>query len=166
MNFPKITLKSKFPSQMLSQSPREGLPEDSPPFLEASRRDGFMIFTNCISRYHISDLWTGIFSVGSHEIDQCNLSLPLFHTFSANTKTNTNTKTMTMTNTFREHPERTIFETCDLWNICSEWWENTNWPKGTKTKTTTKTKTMTIINTFREHLQKTILEKLWNFWQR
>ena len=65
MNFPKITLKSKFPSQMLSQSPREGLPEDSPPFLEASRRDGFMIFTNCISRYHISDLWTGIFSVGS-----------------------------------------------------------------------------------------------------
>ena len=44
MNFPKITLKSKFPSQMLSQSPREGLPEDSPPFLEASRRVGFLYF--------------------------------------------------------------------------------------------------------------------------
>ena len=54
---------------MLSQSPNDGPPEDSPPFLEASRRDGFMIFTNCISQYHISDLWTGIFSVGSHEID-------------------------------------------------------------------------------------------------
>ena len=103
MNFPKITLKSKFPSQMLSQSPKDGPPEDSPPFLEASRRDGFMIFTNCISRYHISDLWTGIFSVGSHEIDQCNLSLPLFHTFSANTNIKTMTNTMTMTNTFREH---------------------------------------------------------------
>ena len=32
MNFPKITLKTKFPSQMLPQSPRESLPEDSPPF--------------------------------------------------------------------------------------------------------------------------------------
>ena len=32
MKFPKITLKTKFPSQMLSQSPREGLPEDSPLF--------------------------------------------------------------------------------------------------------------------------------------
>ena len=99
MNFPKITLKTKFPSQMLSQSPREGRPEDSPPFWRPLAEMDFFIFTNCISRYHISDLWTGIFSVGSHEIDQCNLSLPLFHTFSANTKTNTNTKTMTITNT-------------------------------------------------------------------
>ena len=166
MNFPKITLKSKFPSQMLPQSPRESLPEDSPPFWRPPAELDFFIFTNCISQYHISDFWTGIFSVGSHAIDQCNLSLPLFHTFSANTNIKTMTNTMTMTNAFREHLERTIFVTCDLWNICSEWWENTNWPKGTKTKTTTKTKTMTIINTFREHLQKTILEKLWNFWQR
>ena len=30
------------------------------------------------------------------------------------TKTITITKTMTITNTFREHPERKIFETCDL----------------------------------------------------
>ena len=44
MNFPKITLKSKFPSQMLSQSPKDGPPEDSPPFLEASHRDGFLYF--------------------------------------------------------------------------------------------------------------------------
>ena len=32
MNFPKNTLKTKFPSQMLSQSPKYGPPEDSPPF--------------------------------------------------------------------------------------------------------------------------------------
>ena len=43
--------------------------------------------------------------------------------------TKTNTKTMTKTNIFREHLQRTILETCDLWDICSEWWEDTTWPK-------------------------------------
>ena len=33
-----------------------------------------------------------------------------------------------MTNTFREHLQRAIFETCDLWCICSERWENMTWP--------------------------------------
>ena len=30
------------------------------------------------------------------------------------TKTKTKTKTMTKTNTFREHPDKAIIETCDL----------------------------------------------------
>ena len=34
-----------------------------------------------------------------------------------------------MTNTFREHFQRAIFETCDLWDICSELWEKMIWPK-------------------------------------
>ena len=43
--------------------------------------------------------------------------------------------------------------TCDLWDICSEWWENITWP-------TKKTKT------FREHLQRAIFEicDLWDIW--
>jgi len=38
------------------------------------------------------------------------------------TKTKTMTKTMTTKNTFREHLQRAIPETCDLWDIWSEWW--------------------------------------------
>ena len=45
-----------------------------------------------------------------------------------NTTTNTKTKTITMANTFRKHLSRAIFETCDLWDIWSEWWENMTWP--------------------------------------
>ena len=47
------------------------------------------------------------------------------------TKTNTKTKTMTKTKTrtFWEHLLRAILETCDLWDICSEWWEDVTWPK-------------------------------------
>ena len=45
------------------------------------------------------------------------------------TKTNTKTKTMTKTNTFREHLQRAILETCDLWDIWSDWWGDMNWPK-------------------------------------
>ena len=33
-----------------------------------------------------------------------------------------------MTNTFREHPQRAILETCDLWDIWSEWWGYMTWP--------------------------------------
>ena len=33
-----------------------------------------------------------------------------------------------MTNTFREHLQRAISETFDLWDISSEWWENMTWP--------------------------------------
>ena len=36
---------------------------------------------------------------------------------------------MTMANTLREHLHRAILETCDLWDIWSEWWEDMNWPK-------------------------------------
>ena len=42
--------------------------------------------------------------------------------------TNTETKTMTKTNTFREHLQRAILETCDLWDIWSEWWGDMTWP--------------------------------------
>ena len=46
------------------------------------------------------------------------------------TKTNTKKKTMTMTktNTFRKHLQRAILETCDLWDIWSEWWGDMTWP--------------------------------------
>ena len=30
------------------------------------------------------------------------------------------------------HLQRAIFETCDLWDICSEWWENMTWEKDNK----------------------------------
>ena len=40
------------------------------------------------------------------------------------TKTN-----KTVTKTFWEHLLRAILETCDLWDICSEWWEDMTWPK-------------------------------------
>ena len=33
-----------------------------------------------------------------------------------------------MTNTFREHLQRAIFETFELWDIWSEWWGNMTWP--------------------------------------
>ena len=39
------------------------------------------------------------------------------------------TKTKTKTKTFWEHLLRAILETCDLWDICSEWWEDMTWPK-------------------------------------
>ena len=37
-------------------------------------------------------------------------------------------KTMTKTNTFREQLQRATSETCDLWDIWSEWWEDMTWP--------------------------------------
>ena len=41
----------------------------------------------------------------------------------------TTTKTNTMTNTFREHLQRAILETCDLWDIWSEWWGDMTRPE-------------------------------------
>jgi len=46
-----------------------------------------------------------------------------------NIMTKTKTKTMTKTNTFREHSQREIIETCDLWDIWSEWLWDIFWPK-------------------------------------
>ena len=34
-----------------------------------------------------------------------------------------------ITETLREHPQRAILETCDLWDICSEWLEDMTWQK-------------------------------------
>ena len=45
------------------------------------------------------------------------------------TKTNAKKKTMRKTNTFRELHQRAILETCDLWDIWSEWWGDMTWPK-------------------------------------
>ena len=59
--------------------------------------------------------------------------------------------------TFTFDIQRAILETCDLWDICSEWWEDMTWPKKL-TKTNTKTKTMTKTKTFWEHLLRAILE--------
>ena len=56
-----------------------------------------------------------------------------YHTVMTITKTKTNTKTktktMTKTKTFWEHLLRAILETCDLWDIWSEWWGDMTWPK-------------------------------------
>ena len=38
------------------------------------------------------------------------------------------TKKMTKTKTFWEHLLRAILETCDLWDIWSEWWAALTWP--------------------------------------
>ena len=49
-----------------------------------------------------------------------------------NTMTTTMTKTkkkMTKTNTCREHLQRAILaETCDVWDIRSQWWRDMTWP--------------------------------------
>ena len=75
---------------------------------------------------------------------------------------------MTKTNTFREHIQRVIIETCDLWDIWSEWLWDKNDQKKIMRKTNTKAKTMTMTktNTFREHTQRAILETcdLWDIW--
>ena len=48
-----------------SLRPSDSLPPVSPPFWRHIAKSDFFIFANCISRDHISDLWTGIFSLGS-----------------------------------------------------------------------------------------------------
>ena len=45
------------------------------------------------------------------------------------TKTKAKTKTITKTNTIGKNFQKAIQETCDLWNIWSEWWEDLTWPK-------------------------------------
>ena len=55
---------------------------------------------------------------------------------------------MTKTNTFRENLQRATPETCELWEIWSEWWGDMAWQKKTKTKTMTQTMTKTIPETY------------------
>ena len=89
----------------------------------------------------------------------CLASESLLQPGKTKTKTKTKANTKTKTKTFWEHLLRAIQETCDLWDICSEWWEDMTWPKKltkTNTKTTTMTKTKT--KTFWEHLLRAILE--------
>ena len=38
------------------------------------------------------------------------------------------TNKMTKTNRLREHLQRATLETCDLWDIWSEWWGDMTWP--------------------------------------
>ena len=52
-------------SHTRSLRPWDSLPPVSPPFWRHIAESDFFIFANHISRDHISDLWTGIFSVGS-----------------------------------------------------------------------------------------------------
>ena len=67
----------------------------------------------------------------------------------------------------QEHLQRAIPETCDPWNIWSEWWGDMT-HKITMTKKNKKTKklTMTKTNTFKEHLQRATLKTcdLWEIW--
>ena len=80
--------------------------------------------------------------------------------------TKTNTKTMTKTKTFWEYILKAILETCDLWDIWSEWWGDLTWPKTNYKYKDKKTMTMTKTNTFREYLQRAILETCenWDIW--
>ena len=50
--------------------------------------------------------------------------------------------TMTKTDTLKEHLQRAILETCELWDIWSEWWGDMAWQKKTKTMTKGMTKTI------------------------
>ena len=53
-----------------------------------------------------------------------------FETFDqSDEKTWHDQKKLTKTKTFWEHLLRAILETWDLWDICSEWWEDMTWPK-------------------------------------
>ena len=72
----------------------------------------------------------------------------------------TMTMTKTLSKTFSEHPQRTILETCDLWDIWPDWWGDMTWPK----QTMTMTMAMTMAMTFKEHPQRAILETcdLWD----
>ena len=69
-----------------------------------------------------------------------------------------------MTNTFREHFQRAIFETCDLWDICSELWEKMIWPKKDNDKDRNKDRNKDKDKNNDKHPQMKILEKLWNCW--
>ena len=69
-------------------------------------------------------------------------------------------------NTFREHLQRAVPQTCDLCDILQERWGDMTWHKKTMTKTNTKTKT----NTVREYPERDPRD-LWDlrhwlqFWQ-
>ena len=81
------------------------------------------------------------------------------------TMTNTKTKTTTMTKTFIKQHQRAKIETCDHWDIGSEWWGDMTWPtKKTIEKTMTMTKTMT--SSWRENPKRAILETcdIWSEW--
>ena len=69
-----------------------------------------------------------------------------------------------MTNTFREHTQRAIFETFDLWDIWSELWENMTWPTTKKNNEKDKDKDENddkyIENTLKEGFLKTFREQL------
>ena len=58
-----------------SLGPCDSLPPVWPLFWRQIAESDFLNFANSISRHHISDLWTAIFSM----IAQFNISLPLFN---------------------------------------------------------------------------------------
>ena len=71
----------------------------------------------------------------------------------SNKKTMTMTMTKTISKTISEHPQSTILESCDLWDLRPDWWDMT-WPR----------QTMTMTMTIREHPQGANLETcdLWD----
>ena len=83
------------------------------------------------------------------------------------TKTNTKTKTITKTNTFREHLQRAILETFDLWGIWSECWENLTWPtKGQLERQRQRQWQIHLENTFKERSLKLFTSESESEWQK
>ena len=62
---PILPFWNNFKNFTWSLRPSDSLPPVSPPFWRHIAKSDFLIFGNHISRDHISDLWTGISSVGS-----------------------------------------------------------------------------------------------------
>ena len=67
---------------------------------------------------------------------------------------------MTKTNTFREHLHGAILETCDLWDIWSEWLGEMTWPKkdNDKDKDNDNDKNKDNDKAFKEHPERVFLE--------
>ena len=60
---PILPFLNNFKNFSWSLQPSDSHPPVSPPFWKHIAKSDFLIFDNHISRDHISDLWTGIFSV-------------------------------------------------------------------------------------------------------
>ena len=64
---------------------------------------------------------------------------------------------MTNSNTFRELHQRAILETCDLWDIWSEWWGDMTWPKKRQwQRQRQRQRQIQLENTFRERSKRLV----------
>ena len=72
-------------------------------------------------------------------------------------------KKITKTKISREHIQRAILDTCDLWDIWSEWWGDITWPTKRQWQRQIQKNTNAMTNIFREHIQRATCD-LWDIW--